>query len=178
MNKRYLFHWAVWIGIVSGIYCFLYSISPLNKYGVMCATFTALPIFFTAGAQRKEYLNYACSNVMGVVWGLIYLAVITASSVYTGPALANGLGVGVLTIICCAIHFIPTGSLWINKPAAMFGGISCTFWIGGDKTKIIPLIITMILGVTLALICQEGTNFLTEEGQWTLPAKKTNNPSY
>ncbi len=172
MNKRYLFNWAVWIGVASGIYCFLYTLTPLNDYGVMCATFTALPIFFTAGASRKEYFNYACSNIMGVIWGVIYLVVITAILPYVGAALANGLGVGILTIICCSIHFIPTGATWINKPAAMFGAISCTFWVGGDKTKLIPLIITLILGVTLGLICQEGTNFLTEDGHWTLPNKK------
>ena len=172
MNKRFLFNWAVWIGIVSGIYCFLYSISPLNDYGVMCATFTGLPIFFTAGAQRKEYINYAVSNVVGVLWGLVYLAAIVAMAKVTGGAVANGVIVGIFTIVLCAFHFIPTGSTWVNKPAAMFGAISCTFWIGGDMSKVIPLMITLVLGVTLGLVCQEGTNFLTEDGHWTLPGKK------
>lgn len=172
MNKRYLFNWAVWIGIVSGIYCFLYTISPLNQYGVMCCSFTALPIYFTAGAQRKEYLNYAVSNVIGVVWALIYLAAIVALADIAGAAVANGVVVGLFTIILCAIHFIPTGATWMNKPAAMFGAISSIFWIGGDKTKVIPVAITLVLGVTLGLVCQEGTNFLTEDGHWTLPGKK------
>ncbi|WP_168356567.1 DUF1097 domain-containing protein [Petralouisia muris] len=172
MTKRYLWNWAVWIGVVSGIYCFLYSLTPLADYGVMPATFTALPIFFTAGAQRKEYFHYAASNIMGVVWGLLYLMGITAIAGYVGAAAANGIVVGLVTIVCCAIHFIPTGATWLNKPAAMFGAISSTFWIGGDKTKVIPLMITLVLGVTLALVCQEGTNFLTEEGKWTWPSKK------
>lgn len=165
MTKRFLWNWSVWIGLVSGIYVFLYVISPLYEYGVMYATFTALPIFFTAGASRKEYFNYAASNVAGVAWALIYLACIGLLAGWgLSDALSQGLSVFVCTVACCAIHFVPLGKTWLNKPAAMFGAISATFSTGGARWG--ALILTLVLGVTMALICNEGANLLTADGRW------------
>lgn len=172
MTKRFLWNWSVWIGLVSGIYVFLYVLSPLFEYGVMYATFTALPIFFTAGASRSEYFHYAASNVIGVGWGLIYIGcitILTGWGLSTAPA--QGLAVAVCTVACCAIHFIPLGNTWLNKPAAMFGAISATFSTGGAKWG--ALIITLMLGVTLALVCNEGSKLLTEDGRWIFLAKRT-----
>ena len=51
----------------------------------------------------------------------------------------------------------------------MFGGIASAFSTGG--TLIIPLMITLVLGSTLALICQEGTHLLTDDGHWKFLSK-------
>lgn len=170
MTKRFLFNWAVWIGLVAGIYVLIYALSPLNAYGVMYASFVALPIFFTAGAAPKEFPNYACSGVMGVIWGEVYLWLITKLIVAgMNAAIAMALVVAVCVAVQCAIHFIPTGGTWINKPAAMFGGIAVTFSTGGAKA--IPLAITLVLGAGLAVVCGLGTRLLDGEGKWKFPKK-------
>lgn len=165
MNNRFLINWSIWIGIATGIYTALYLISPLAQYGVVYATFIALPIYFIAGAKRNEYLNFTLSNVIGVLWGALYIAGITwLSDLGLNTILANALPCGVITIVLCAIHFILTPNTFFNKAPAMFAGIAAVFSTGGEK--LIPLMITLVLGSTLALICNEGTNFLTEEGRW------------
>ena len=58
----------------------------------------------------------------------------------------------------------------INKVPAMFGGISACFSQGGEH--IIPIMITLCLGVSLGLLCNEGLHFLAEDGSWTWPTKK------
>lgn len=171
MSNKYLIKWSIWIGACSAIYCFLYCLSPLSQYGVMQASFTALPIFFLAGAKKSDFLNYACSNVVGVLWGIIFLIVIGKLTSFfgvsvLGTALNNGITVGVLTTICVGFHFCVTSNTIISAVPAMFGAISSTFWIGGDLSKVIPLMITLILGVALAFACQYGVNFLNEEGNW------------
>lgn len=175
MTKRFLWNWAFWIGLVSGIYCYLYSMTPLAQYGVMQATFTALPIFLTSGASRKDYINYAVSSVTGVAWGILYVLCISWFLLYMNQVLSIGLTIFILTFACCAIHFIPTGKTWLNIVPAMFGGISSTFWIGGLSAgwpRVIALAITLVFGVTLALICKEGHNLLTDEGRWKFLSKK------
>lgn len=140
----------------------------------MYATFTALPIFFTAGATRKEYFNYAVSNVVGVGWGLGYIACITfLAGLGLTAAVSQAVTVFACTVACCFIHFVPFGTTWLNKPAAMFGAISATFSTGGAKWE--ALIVTLLLGVTLALICNEGAKLLTEDGRWRFFASEAEN---
>ena len=62
MNKRGLINWAIWIGVVSGIYCAIYAVTIgaytdniLPGWHIIYVTFTALPIYFTAGAKREEF---------------------------------------------------------------------------------------------------------------------------
>ena len=171
MTKRFLFNWCVWIGLATGVYTVLYMLSPLSKYGVVYATFVALPIFFISGAKRSEYINFASSNICGVVWGWIYITLIVKMiGLGVNDIVANGIVCGVITVVCCAFHFICTPNTPLNKLPAMFGGIAVCFSTGA--TKIVPLMITLVLGSTLALICQEGTHLLTEDGHWKFLAKK------
>lgn len=172
MTNRYLFNWCVWIGLATGVYSALYLLSPLAQYGVIYATFIALPIYFISGAKKEEYFNFTVSNVTGVAWGWIYIFLITYCITNLGwnSVAANGIVCGAVTIICCAFHFIVTPNTKFNKLPAMFGGIASAFSTGG--TNIIPLMITLVLGSTLALICQEGTRFLTEDGYWKFLKKK------
>lgn len=165
MNNRFLFNWCVWIGLATGVYVALYILSPLNDYGVVYATFVALPIYFISGAKRNEYLNFAVSGVTGVAWGWLYIfAIGWMLSLGISNIVAQASVCTVLTIVCCAFHFIVTPKTFFNKLPAMFGGIAVAFSTGG--TKIIPLMITLVLGTTLALICNEGTHLLTEDGYW------------
>ena len=172
MTKRYLFNWCVWIGLATGVYTALYIISPLAQYGVVYATFVALPIYFISGAKRSEYINFTSSNVMGVIWGWIYIFLIGwCINLGMNATLANALVCGVITVVCCSFHFIVTPNTPFNKLPAMFGGIAVCFSTGGEK--ILPLMITLVLGSTLALVCQEGTHLLTEDGHWKFLQKKT-----
>jgi hypothetical protein len=199
MNKRGLVNWAIWIGGISGIYCALYALTigrwtggVMSGWHIMCATFTALPIFFTAGAKREDWLKYCCSNVMGVLWGMLYLFCMDRLNAAGWPWWANAMVViAVLCIIECAIHFNLPAGLQINVVPAHFGAISSTFWtcnltvavtgtagssaIGGfyNFSAIPFLMLTLVGGVTLGLICNEGLNFINgETGRWQLPGKK------
>ena len=81
MNKKGLVNWSIWIGVVSGIYCAIYLLTVgaytgakvLPGWQIVYATFTALPIYFTAGAKRSEFFNYICSYLCGVLWAMGYL---------------------------------------------------------------------------------------------------------
>ncbi|WAG68011.1 DUF1097 family protein [Clostridium estertheticum] len=127
---------------------------------------------YSAGAKRSEYINYSVSAVMGVIWGLIYVYVIAQVGETWPPININMLiTTGILTFICCAFHFCVTGKMYINQVAMVFGGISSTLLQGG--TKIPAIMITLVLGVTLALICQKGTKLLSENGKWRFFFQKT-----
>lgn len=161
-------NWSIWIGVWTGIYVVLYLLSPLGKYGIIWVTFIALPIFFNGGAQRKDYFAQMISSIIGVLWGLVMIwgADVTAA---TGPAVSNALSCGVFTILCCFMMIFKDKTL-INKVPAMFGGISACFSQGGKN--IIPVMITLCLGVSLGLLCNEGLHFIAEDGSWRWPFGK------
>ena len=80
MNRRGLVNWAIWIGVVSGIYCAIYAVTIgaytdniLPGWHIIYVTFTALPIYFTAGAKREEFWHYIGSYLVGVLWAMLYL---------------------------------------------------------------------------------------------------------
>lgn len=131
MSKKALVNWAIWIGVVSGIYCALY-IATIGAYTInnvlpgwhiMYATFTALPIYFTAGAKREDYLKYVLSNITGVAYGMLYLIVIDRMLPMMPIWLNLFLSIGIICIVECAIHFTVLGSLPISVVPANFGAI-------------------------------------------------------
>lgn len=163
MSKRFLFWWAVWIGVFSGIYVAIYSLIPFPNTGLIWMTFVALPIYFTGGAKRNEFVNYVASMLMGVLWALIYLYFIgVLSDAGVSAPITSLLVIGIVTIVVCAVHFIVTGNTWLNKVPMMFGGISMTFSQNGQD--LLTIICTLFGGLLLALICQEGTNVLKKWG--------------
>ncbi|MCL1996436.1 MAG: DUF1097 domain-containing protein [Defluviitaleaceae bacterium] len=165
MTNRFKLNWCIFIGLATGLYAGLYLISPLAEAGVIYVTFVALPIFFLAGAKREEYPNFAISNITGVLWGMGYIFLINwmiAQGV--NDVLSTALVCVVITIICCAFHMIVTPNTVFNKLPAMFGGISAAFSTWGEH--MIPLMITLVFGTTLALIMTEATKLLTPEGHW------------
>jgi hypothetical protein len=174
MPNKYMINWAIWIGGISGIYTFIYTLTPLMQYGVIWMTFVALPIFFNGGAKPEDYVSFLMSIIIGLVWAYIYLWFIEIQvGVGIPGGLAMGISVGVVCAVQCALHFIPPlCKTPFRVIPAMFGAISMTFSIGGDLDKIIPVGITLLGGATLALLCGLGTRLLTPEGNWTLPGKK------
>lgn len=162
MSAKNKILWCIWIGMLCGIYTLLYLLSPLAKYNLMWVSFVALPIYFMAGAQRKDYLSFAASNVIGVLWGLVYLWVIrVAIEANFSPDAATTMSVGVVTFVCCTVHlFVPEKGL-ANKIPAIFGAVASTFSQNGENVVIIA--ITLLLGCALALGCQEGTTLLKEK---------------
>ncbi len=177
MKSRFLVNWAIWIGLLVGIYVVLYSLTPLLNYGVMWSTFIALAIYFTAGAEVREFPNYACSSLLGVAWAVLYIGCIgKLLGAGLNVAAAQGIAVGGICAVQCAIHFIPPLSkTWFNKPTAMFGGIAVTFSQGGQK--LVPIAITLFLGCFLGMICALGAKLLTEDGRWKAFAGSTTAPS-
>lgn len=168
MTTKGKINWSIWIGVWTGIYVLLYLMSPLGQYGFIWITFIALPIFFNGGAARKDYLPQMICSCIGVIWGLIMIAGTNLVS-GTGIAMSNALSCGIFTITCCFMMIFKDNTM-LNKVPAMFGGISACFSQGGQH--VIPVMITLCLGVSLGLLCNEGTHFLTEDGSWTLPWKK------
>lgn len=171
MTNRGKINWSIWIGVWTGIYVLLYLLSPLGKYGIVWCTFIALPIFFNGGAARKNYIPQMISSIIGVAWGCAMIAV-TNGLLHIGVSTvnANALSCGMLTITCCFMMIFKDRS-FINKVPAMFGGISACFSQGGKN--IIPICITLCLGVSLGLLCNEGTHFLTEDGHFCWPFQKS-----
>lgn len=196
MSKKALVNWAIWIGVVSGIYCALYittigaytSNNVLPGWHIMYATFTALPIYFTAGAKREDYLKYVLSNITGVAYGMLYLIVIDRLLPIMPIWLNLFLSIGIICVVECAIHFTVLGSLPISVVPAHFGAISNTFWCsnltmavlgtagktavngGYNFTALGILALTLVCGVTLGLCCNEGLNFIdAETGTWKMP---------
>lgn len=166
-NPKLNLNFALWMGIWGGLYVFLYSVSPLASYGVMYATYIAFPIYFNGGAKKEEFFNYACSSVLGVVWGLIFLQGIEFfSSLGLSSALAQAVTVCVVTIICAAIHLILLDKTVFNKLPAIFGAVAATFSTGG--TKIVPLIITLLLGVVLTYVSAFALTILDSKGNWKI----------
>lgn len=168
MTAKGKVNWSIWIGVWTGIYVLLYLLSPLGKYSIIWCTFIALPIFFNGGAARKDYIPQMVSSCIGVVWGLIMLGGATLMA-GTGIAVSNALSCGIFTITCCFMMIFKDKTL-INKVPAMFGGISACFSQGGQH--IVPIMITLCLGVSLGLLCNEGLHFIAEDGSWTWPSRK------
>lgn len=166
MKSKFMVNWAIWIGLIVGIFVVLYSLTPLLSYGVMWSSFVVLAIYFTAGAEAKEFPNYAVSSVLGVAWAVFYLwAIGKLLDAGLNVAAAQGIAVGVICAVQCTIHFIPPLSkTWFNKPTAMFGGIAVTFSQGGQN--LVPIAITLCLGCFVCMLCAMGTKLLTEDGKW------------
>lgn len=199
MTKRGLINWAIWISIISGIYCAIYALtigawtsaSVLPGWHIIYVTFTALPIYFIAGAKRSEFKNYCGSYAVGVLWGMLYLFVMDRCAALGWPWWLNvGVVVAVLCTIECAVHFCLPSWLPFNVVPAQFGAISNTFWTsnltiavlgaGSSATagfynfKVLPItVITLCTGALLALVCNEGLHFIDPEtGRWRLPQRK------
>lgn len=167
-ENRKLINWAIWIALWSGVYCAIYTMTPLYKYGIMWNTFVALPIFFTAGAKKSEYFNYVASMVCGIAWGVINICFV---GVLTKVGLPDNLNMflstGIITAVCCILHFTVTSNTLFNKIPMMFGAIGCTFNMGISKDLWV-VALTMFGGISLGLICQEGSYLLDENGNWNL----------
>lgn len=175
MNKRFMFMWAVWMGVTAGIYALLYSLTPLIQYGVMWASFVALPIYFSSGGKKEEIINYMCSSPCGVIWGVIFLKTTNLALQYVTVPTANMLATIVVTIVCVALHSIVLEKTWVNKVPAIFGGIAATLATSNytpNGEHLIPLAITLSLGVILGYINNYGQFLLTEDGHWKIHPSK------
>jgi hypothetical protein len=171
MTVRFAIAWSVWIGVVAGIYCFLYVNSPLNDSGVMACTFVSLPMFFMTGANKREIIDFCSSAAIGVLWALGFIALIGLLLEAGLPAaVATGLGVCSATSVLCAFHFIVTTKYAFTRVPMMFGAIACTFFAGPDKW--LPLMITLCFGVLLAYLCQFGFYLFNPDGSLNLSAFK------
>lgn len=178
MTKKAYVNWSIWIALIAGVYTALYLASPLSQYGVVWATFVALPIFFTSGGETKEIPNYLASNVAGVAWAMVdfWLAGLLAPLI--GGAVANGIACFVVTTLLCAIHFVPTAKTWFNKPACMFGGFASAFGVGSpfggtaSWAQIGVLCVTLMFGVILVALMNGGLKLLDADGSWKLFSKK------
>lgn len=168
MNARFGINMGIWIGVASGIYVLLYSLSPLAAGGVLPCTFIALPIYFNAGARKEEYFNYCTSAIIGVGWAAIYVyAMGTFGGLAMMPAAySNALVIVVITAALCAIHIIVTPKGLFSSIPMMFGAIAATFFAGVDKW--LYIVITLCLGISLGYVCGLGFKMMDEHGHWIL----------
>ena len=199
MNKKGFVNWAIWISVVSGIYCWIYLLTVgaytgnkvLPGWQIVYATFTALPIYFTAGAKREDFFRYVLSYITGVLWAMVYLWIMDRFALTGVPAWFNiGLIVLIICTVECALHFTVLAKLPISVVPAHFGAISNSFWcsnmtisiLGPGKTsltgfynfKAFPVLaLTLCTGTLLGLLCNEGLHFINEKtGNWQWPGKK------
>lgn len=176
MNNKFFIKWAVWIGVTSGIYALVYSFSPLINYGVIWATFVALPIYFTSGAKKEEMINYICSAPIGVLWGFIFIKTTGwVTGLNVSVAVANMLVTMVVTIVCVSLHMTLLSKTWFNKIPAIFGGIASTLAAQNYTSNgehLLPLAITLVFGVILGYVNNYGQFLLTEDGHWKIGTGK------
>lgn len=161
MSKKYLWLWTVWIGVASGIYCYIYSLLPIASYNVIWMSFVALPIFFGAGAKIEEFPHYFCSLLSGVIWGVFYLFCI--GKLVSGgldPNISMFVVVSILTIICIGFHMNITGNTVIGKIPMIFGGLAMAFSQGGQN--LIAIIGTLTGGLILGMAISEGGKIINK----------------
>lgn len=163
-TKRYLWWWAFWIGLVSGVFCCLYALFPIIKENIIFASFVALPIFFgTSGADVREYPSYILCTICGILWGIAMLLCMgnLATLGVSGP-LQMLLIVGFLTFAAVALHMIVLGNTMFNKVPMIFGGIAMTFFCSMYKDTVtvtlVNLAITMVGGLTMGIFISIGGN--------------------
>lgn len=161
-TKRYLWWWSFWIGLVSGVFCFVYALLPIAKGNIIFASFVALPIYFgTSGAELKEYPSYILSMICGIIWGVIMLFSMGKLALLgvSGP-LQMLIIVGLLTFAAVALHMIVLGNTLVNKVPMIFGGLAMTFFCSMYKdtgaATLIDLAITMAGGLTMGIAISIG----------------------
>lgn len=170
MSQKYFINWSLWIGFWSGVYVYIYLLTPLAPFNIIWMTFVALPIYFNGGAKPEEFFNYFLSLIFGIAWGLFYLWSINGLIALSWEAkFATAMVVFVVTVIVCALHFLLPALMRLNVIPIMFGGISMMFSQGG--TNVVPVFCTLAGGLLLGLVCGLGTKFLNPDGSWTLPKK-------
>lgn len=175
MTRRFLVNWSCWIGFWSGVYIYFYLQTPLADKGVIWMTFVSLPIYFNGGASREEFINYLASVVVGVLWGLAYLHSIDfLVALGIEAKISTGLVIFVVTTAVCAVHFLLPKRLRMTAVPVMFGAISMMFSQGGQKVG--PATLTLLGGVFLALLCNEGTKLLNQDGTWKFFNKRDDRP--
>ena len=74
----------------------------------------------------------------------------------------------------CAVHFLLPKRLRMTAVPVMFGAISMMFSQGGQKVG--PATLTLLGGVFLALLCNEGTKLLNQDGTWKFFNKRDDRP--
>lgn len=154
MNKKYMWVWTIWIGLASGLYCFIYSFLPIASYNVIWMTFVSLPIFFGAGAKVEELPHFFLSLISGVIWALVYLKFIgqMTSAGFSG-AVAMLVAVSIVTIICVGLHMNVIGNSVFGKVPMIFGSISMVFSQGGSNLTAIVGTLTggLLLGASITI---------------------------
>lgn len=161
-TKRYLWWWAFWIGLVSGVFCCLYALFPIIRENIIFASFVALPIFFgTSGAELKEFPSYILCIICGIIWGmLMLLSMGKLTELGMSAPLQMLLVVGLLTFGAVALHMIVLGATLLNKVPMIFGGIAMTFFCSMYKdTSVMTLsnlAITMTGGLTMGIFISVG----------------------
>lgn len=165
MNYRFGLNVGLWIGATTGLYSFLYALTPMGALGILPCTFIALPIFLNGGAKKEEFFNYFTSAIIGVGWAAVFVyAIGFTASFGASPAVSTGLAIFVVTSILCAVHLIFTPKGLFSSIPMMFGAIASTFLIGLDKWYyIMP---TLILGILLGYINSLGFKLVDPEGRW------------
>lgn len=175
MKRKLMMNWGIWMGLVMGVYAFLYTLTPLASHSVMWATFTAMPIFLASGGKKEDILKYACCGIVGVIWGVIFLK---AGEIVAGAgvsaALSNLLVTLVVTIICVWVHGALLAGTIVDTLPPIFGGMAATIASSvftPDGSQLISVAITLVLGVLAGYGCMAGLLFMTEDGDWKFMKK-------
>lgn len=161
MSKKVIVLWSLWIGLMVAGFAFLYLMSPIANHGILWMSFVSMPLYFAAGAERKDLASFCATNCVGIVWGLLYLFLIDVfSRCGLAPPLATAATIIIATPSCCIAHMAVPDKYLLNKLPAAFGAIACVFSQNGQN--LVPIALTLLAGVVVALLCKEGLQFFRE----------------
>lgn len=133
--------------IVSGVFVLIPAFHSL----IWCF-FIGFFVTFAKGASFKNLPNYIASQTAGWVWAIVYFYTVVFFMNYMSGALAMFLGVYIVTVVLCIIHFGFLSKTWFNVVPMLFPPVASFFAVKEDLQLIPTLAASLIIGMIIAMI--------------------------
>ncbi len=163
--KKFMWIWAICIGILTSLYGLIYSFTPMNSVipgGYLWISLATLAVYFCEGANVKLFVNYACSSLAGLVWGVLgVMAVGYIASLGFGATVAVCAILFIAAFGVVAIHMILLEKTWLNKTSMIFATLAFVFSQNGQNIWQIAL--SMLGGFILGMAISGMGAFLRKK---------------
>jgi hypothetical protein len=157
------------IGILAGALCMITSTLGLEGVPVFLQLapwpgFVAWAGYYAVGGKKEGLFKVAAANAAGAIWELIIILLLVPLSFLNAvpiPGFALGIAVIIAAfLICVEAHWQPLSFI----PGA-FCGCACAFGfgVGADIQKLIAVILSMWLGVALAILSDVWANKMVKK---------------
>lgn len=163
MSKKVSLFTSVWTAIVCAVIYGLYGLLPAGgnvSFTMGWAMFIMLICFFGMRLKPANSLSMVLSSLIGCIWGQVYIILIFLIVPFVGITAAGILSVGIGT----ALVLIVQGGVLSKTPFGLipfnFAGIALTFsqFQGHLGDNAIALVVTILLGIGMAVLCGLGNN--------------------